>query len=118
MKVARVLLLCLLPGVTAPVLAAEPAVDRVVVQGVPAAAIAAIEDWFRRRTRDQQVFRLFGYAGTGKTTITRHAIGELGLEPMDRTGGSGGVLYAAFTGKAARCSGPSRKSFCGSMISN
>lgn len=36
MKVARVLLLCLLPGVTAPVLAAEPAVDRVVVQGVPA----------------------------------------------------------------------------------
>lgn len=66
-----------------------------------AAAIAAIENWFRRRTRDQQVFRLFGYAGTGKTTITRHAIGELGLEPMDRTGGSGGVLYAAFTGKAA-----------------
>jgi exodeoxyribonuclease-5 len=66
-----------------------------------AAAIAAIEDWFRRRTRDQQVFRLFGYAGTGKTTITRHAIGELGLEPMDRTGGAGGVLYAAFTGKAA-----------------
>ena len=66
-----------------------------------AAAIAAIEDWFRRRTREQQVFRLFGYAGTGKTTITRHAIGELGLEPMDRTGGAGGVLYAAFTGKAA-----------------
>lgn len=66
-----------------------------------AAAIAAIENWFRRRTRDQQVFRLFGYAGTGKTTITRHAIGELGLEPMDRTGGAGGVLYAAFTGKAA-----------------
>ncbi len=66
-----------------------------------AAAIAAIENWFRRRTREQQVFRLFGYAGTGKTTITRHAIGELGLEPMDRTGGSGGVLYAAFTGKAA-----------------
>lgn len=66
-----------------------------------AAAIAAIENWFRRRTREQQVFRLFGYAGTGKTTITRHAIGELGLEPMDRSGGAGGVLYAAFTGKAA-----------------
>lgn len=66
-----------------------------------AAAIAAIEDWFRHGTRNQQVFRLFGYAGTGKTTITRHAIGELGLEPMDRTGGSRGVLYAAFTGKAA-----------------
>lgn len=66
-----------------------------------AAAIAAIENWFRNRTRNQQIFRLFGYAGTGKTTITRHAIGELGLEPMDRSGGSGGVLYAAFTGKAA-----------------
>ena len=66
-----------------------------------AAAMAAIENWFRNRTRDQQIFRLFGYAGTGKTTITRHAIGELGLEPMDRSGGSGGVLYAAFTGKAA-----------------
>lgn len=66
-----------------------------------ASAIAAIEDWFRNRTRDQQIFRLFGYAGTGKTTITRHAIGELGLEPMGRTGGAGGVLYAAFTGKAA-----------------
>lgn len=66
-----------------------------------AAAIAAIENWFRNRTRDQQIFRLFGYAGTGKTTITRHAIGERGLEPMDRSGGSGGVLYAAFTGKAA-----------------
>lgn len=65
------------------------------------AAIAAIKDWFRQRTREQQVFRLFGYAGTGKTTITRHAIGELGLEAMDRSGGSGGVLYAAFTGKAA-----------------
>src|SRR5690606_17836265 len=66
-----------------------------------AAAIAEIEDWLRHGTGNQQVFRLFGYAGTGKTTITRHAIGELGLEPMDRTGGSGGVLYAAFTGKAA-----------------
>lgn len=66
-----------------------------------AAAIAAIEDWFRHRTREQQIFRLFGYAGTGKTTITRHAIDELGLEPMDRSRGTGGVLYAAFTGKAA-----------------
>ena len=29
---------------------------------------------------EQQVFRLFGYAGTGKTTITRHAIEALGLD--------------------------------------
>lgn len=66
-----------------------------------AAAIAKFEHWFRHRTGRQQIFRLFGYAGTGKTTITCLAIAELGLEPIDRTGGSGGVLYAAFTGKAA-----------------
>jgi exodeoxyribonuclease-5 len=62
-----------------------------------AKAIAAIKDWFTNRTAAQQVFRVFGYAGTGKTTITRHAIAELGLD----TGASDGVLYAAFTGKAA-----------------
>ena len=62
-----------------------------------ARAIAAIKDWFANGTAVQQVFRVFGYAGTGKTTITRHAIAELGLE----TGASDGVLYAAFTGKAA-----------------
>lgn len=60
-------------------------------------AIQAIKDCFASRTDEQRVFRVFGYAGTGKTTITRHAIGELGLE----TGASDGVLYAAFTGKAA-----------------
>ena len=37
------------------------------------------------------MFRLFGYAGTGKTTLARH-IAE-GVE--------GEVKYAAFTGKAA-----------------
>lgn len=42
----------------------------------------------------QQVFRVFGYAGTGKTTLTRQAVGELGLN-------NDFVRYAAFTGKAA-----------------
>lgn len=42
----------------------------------------------------QQVFRVFGYAGTGKTTLTKFAIGELGI-------GDDFVRYAAFTGKAA-----------------
>jgi len=60
-------------------------------------AIAAIKDWFQNRTATQQVFRVFGYAGSGKTTITRHAIAELAL---DADGGRD-VLYAAFTGKAA-----------------
>jgi ATP-dependent exoDNAse (exonuclease V) alpha subunit len=71
-----------------------------------AQAIREIKDWFLHRTAEQQVFRVFGYAGTGKTTITRHAIDELGLDTMikDADGivsGSGGVLYSAFTGKAA-----------------
>ena len=68
-----------------------------------AKAIAEIKDWFRNRTREQQVFRVFGYAGSGKTTITKHAIAELGLDTMakDSGGATGDVLYAAFTGKAA-----------------
>ena len=31
------------------------------------AAIAAVKDWFENRTDESQVFRLFGYAGTGKS---------------------------------------------------
>jgi exodeoxyribonuclease-5 len=38
------------------------------------------------------VFRVDGYAGTGKTTIIRHAIAAPGIE---------NVCYAAYTGKAA-----------------
>jgi exodeoxyribonuclease V len=69
-------------------------------------AIREIKDWFLRRTAEQQVFRVFGYAGVGKTTITWHAIDELGLDTMAKgadgiVSGSDGVLYAAFTGKAA-----------------
>lgn len=61
-----------------------------------AEAVAQIKDWFKNRTAEQQVFRVFGYAGTGKTTITRHAIGELGLA-ID----GAEVLFGTFTGKAA-----------------
>jgi exodeoxyribonuclease-5 len=65
-------------------------------------AIASIVNWYRHRRTQQQVFRLFGYAGTGKSTITALAIQALGLDPMPRTGAiTGGVLFAAFTGKAA-----------------
>lgn len=67
-----------------------------------AAAIAEIVDWYQHRCSQQQVFRLFGYAGTGKSTITAAAISALGLTPMVRDGSlGGGVLFAAFTGKAA-----------------
>lgn len=71
-----------------------------------AQAIENIKDWFASGTAMQQVFRVFGYAGAGKTTIVRHAIAELGLDTMERepdgsVSATGGVLYAAFTGKAA-----------------
>ena len=52
-------------------------------------AVAAITDWYQG---EQQTFRLFGYAGTGKTTLARHIVDTLG---------AGRVLYAAYTGKAA-----------------
>ena len=70
-----------------------------------ARAIAAIKDWFDNRTGEQQVFRLFGYAGTGKSTVLKFALDELGLEPhkSSRDGGElrAGVVTATFTGKAA-----------------
>jgi exodeoxyribonuclease-5 len=55
-----------------------------------ATAIREIKDWFLHRTAEQQVFRVFGYAGTGKTTLTRHAIGELGLDSMVK--GADGIV--------------------------
>jgi len=56
-------------------------------------ALTAVADWQRQasRRRGAQVFRLFGFAGTGKTTLARHI-----AEGIDGT-----VLFAAFTGKAA-----------------
>ncbi len=54
-----------------------------------AAAIDAVHAWLKDK-KGKQVFRLFGYAGTGKTTIAT-AI---------REGISGNVLFGAFTGKA------------------
>ncbi len=52
-------------------------------------AIALVREWLA--AGDPQVFRLFGYAGTGKTTIIRHIVEEE----------KGLILFAAFTGKAA-----------------
>lgn len=40
---------------------------------------------------DKQLYRLFGYAGTGKTTLAKHLA----------SGVDGSVLFAAYTGKAA-----------------
>ncbi|MDB5512895.1 MAG: ATP-binding protein [Enterovirga sp.] len=51
--------------------------------------MAAVAQWLK--ARDRPIFRLFGYAGTGKTTLARHI-----AEGVD-----GDVCFAAFTGKAA-----------------
>lgn len=55
--------------------------------------IGKVVDWYSDRSADQ-VFRLFGYAGTGKTFLLRHIVDALDVDP-DR------VLYGAYTGKAA-----------------
>ena len=52
-------------------------------------ALVAVSNWLKQGF--PQVFRLFGYAGTGKTTLARYL-----AEGVD-----GDVLFAAFTGKAA-----------------
>jgi len=54
------------------------------------AAIKAVADWLGD-PRGQQVFRLFGFAGTGKTTLAKEVAANAG----------GRVLFGAFTGKAA-----------------
>lgn len=53
-------------------------------------ALQAVARWLK--TGRPQVFRLFGYAGTGKTTLARYF-----AEHVD-----GQVQFAAFTGKAAQ----------------
>jgi ATP-dependent exoDNAse (exonuclease V) alpha subunit len=54
------------------------------------AALVAVSRWIKDRNAPQ-VFRLFGWAGTGKSTLAIH------LAKSVRT-----VVYAAFTGKAAQ----------------
>lgn len=57
------------------------------------AAAAAVLDWFTMQ--QEQVFRLFGYAGTGKTSCAQH----LARAIAEKSGKA--VVFAAFTGKAA-----------------
>src|SRR6516164_7176032 len=52
-------------------------------------ALGEISMW--RNEPDSQIFRLFGYAGTGKTTIVKEIARRA----------EGEVLFCAFTGKAA-----------------
>ena len=52
-------------------------------------ALREADRWYRNS--DKQVFHLFGYAGTGKTTLAKHLAESI----------EGEVLFAAYTGKAA-----------------
>lgn len=54
-------------------------------------AALAIARWFRDDSSYKQVFSLFGYAGTGKTTIAKYIAQYI----------PGEVRFAAYTGKAA-----------------
>src|SRR5579862_395453 len=57
-------------------------------------ALKAVGDWLKAKPGSNgtpQVFRLFGYAGTGKTTLAKHLADHA----------DGEVKFAAFTGKAA-----------------
>jgi exodeoxyribonuclease-5 len=75
-------------------------------------ALRVVAHWLKAkpgRNGTPQVFRLFGYAGTGKTTLARHVA----------AGVNGKVLFAAFTGKAAsvmRSKGCERASTIHSLI--
>jgi exodeoxyribonuclease-5 len=76
------------------------------------AALTAVAKWLKAKSGNRggpPIFRLFGYAGTGKTTLARHI-----AEGVD-----GKVLFAAFTGKAAsvmRSKGCDRASTIHSLI--
>ncbi len=70
-------------------------------------ALVEVNRWIK--SGDTQLFRLFGYAGTGKTTLARHLA----------DGVDGDVLFAAFTGKAAqvlRSKGAAKASTIHSLI--
>ncbi|MCP4182534.1 MAG: AAA family ATPase, partial [Hyphomicrobiales bacterium] len=70
-------------------------------------ALIEVNRWIK--SGESQIFRLFGYAGTGKTTLARHLA----------EGVEGDVLFAAFTGKAAqvlRSKGAKKASTIHSMI--
>ncbi len=54
------------------------------------AALKAVEDWYKSKPR-KQIFRVFGYAGVGKTSLAKYFAETINND----------VMYAAYTGKAA-----------------
>lgn len=73
-----------------PLLRSVPTVQPV---GQQAQAVDQVIAWYALPPALRpQVFRFFGYAGTGKTTLAQHIVGRLDLQR---------VFYVAFSGKAA-----------------
>lgn len=74
-------------------------------------ALKAISAWFN--SSDRQMFRLFGYAGTGKTTLARQIMEDIGQEYVAAPGKPTDddpnppprnvetIRFCAYTGKAA-----------------
>ena len=54
-------------------------------------ALDRFGEWFKVNKDTPAIFRLFGYAGTGKTTVAKHLAASI----------EGKVIYGAFSGKAA-----------------
>lgn len=51
-----------------------------------------LRTWYQSDSSSDQVFRLFGYAGTGKSTVASYLVDQLNAR---------NTIYAAYTGKAA-----------------
>lgn len=65
------------------------------LSGQQLSAKEQVEAWFNEGQPVEPIFRLFGYAGTGKTTTIRKLIADLDLSM------GADVLFGAYTGKAA-----------------
>lgn len=59
-------------------------------EGQQATALQAVQKWLRDK-RGKQIFRMFGFAGAGKTTLAKEVANMV----------PGKVLFCSFTGKAA-----------------
>ena len=53
--------------------------------------LKSVSEWLKTGTHKQQVYRVFGYAGTGKTSLAKHLVEDV----------CGDVYFAAYTGKAS-----------------
>lgn len=61
-------------------------------------AIKAVLNWYQNDTRSQQIFRLFGFGGTGKSSV----LNEISYVIQNGEGvKAGNIMFATYTGKAA-----------------